>query len=387
MIGRALQILLVLAAVSDLAEGASPAHDEQAWWLFVTINRPARPATGEADPRAPLGVDRPVAWENWKNSREVFLANGADPGPWTLSGRHASPDGPERFELISATELPNLRHIVNGKMAPLSDPLAMAKRLIEVRINRTSFEYIRAHELYNLDGQLRLVSAGRAARFPDGAMQIKASWRPIQPEQRSHYHTLGVRRADGTTGLYGLTALNVALKDGGEWLWASFEHEENASRPDGEGWRLASRDRFACAEEREDCNRSPRGIGLEGTVWQHYRLRGTMTAYVDDRGRPMILGNSELEAGFETSASCMTCHARASIGLIDGTPRRLAVFDTTAGGAVRRGYVGLPDPAWFRKDDEKGAEQPAYQGLDFVWSLSRAKPRSVDSSSLSGGSP
>jgi hypothetical protein len=281
---------------------------------------------------------------------------------------------------ISPADFSNLRHIVGGTMVPVAEPLLSAGRVIEIRMNQPSFEYIRAHQLYNLDGQLTAIRGARRVQFPRGSVQVKASWRPIDQSEVSRYHTVKIRLRSGAIRLYGLTALNIASKDLPNWFWASFEHAGNATRADGDGWQTGSRDSFACRGAPADCNRAPRGIGLEGTVWENYRLRGTLTTYMDASGSPQLLGNSELEAGLQKTASCMTCHSRASLGVVDGRPARLPALDTNAdaGGnevPARRGYFGLPNPAWFGGVEADGRERPTYRPLDFVWSLSQARPQ------------
>ena len=481
--------------------GMAAAHsDEYAWRLFVALNWPADVSKRAADPTAAFGADRPVVWEVWQNASDVYLDDGSDPGPWnakppaarerlhptsgpsswrtSASGRgpssgptspagrepssaatppstawpasasHASPVAEEsRFETFSLKDIPVARHIVGGKMVPLTDPAASAKRLTEIRMNRAAFEYIRANELYNLDGQLRLIASGRTVSFPSAAIEIKAKWRPIRDDERARYHTLTVRFADGTQRLYGLTALHIVSKALPQWFWATFEHVDNPTLPGSEGWQLPSRDRFACttADASDDdavvgdnavaraasnagaSNRAPGGIGLEGTVWQNYRLRGTLTRFVDDGNRPLLLANSELEAGMQQTSSCITCHARSSLGLVAGTPMRLPIFNTsaqasaladgtttlsaptsstpapgtsapgaltpspsessaatmnpsasipTSGGAPeRRGYVGVPRAEWF--EDPSSSGKRLFEQLDFVWSLSKARPRKV----------
>jgi hypothetical protein len=385
--------------------------DEYAWRLFIALNWPANTTTRQADPSAPLGADKPVVWETWQNATDVYLDDGQDPGPWTTgragatasawtadrslaTARHhptpttattptatsAAPPAEEtRFETFSLKDIENARHIVGGKMVPLTNPTANAKRLTELRMNRVAFDYIRAHELYNLDGQLRMVAANQPVNFPPAATEIKASWRPIRDDERTRYHTLEVRFADGTERLYGLTALHIVAKDSPQWFWATFEHVDNPTRPDADGWQLPSSDRFACRGEAAACNRAPTGIGLEGTVWQNYRLRGTLTHFVDTTNRPLLLANSELEAGMQKSSSCITCHARSSLALVAGTPTRLPVFATSAAAAdlpatlERRGYTGLPRAEWFENAGHAG--QPLFKQLDFVWSLSKARPR------------
>lgn len=352
---------------------------EYAWRLFVALNWPAAASGRVADAKAAFGAARPVIWEVWKNASDVYLDDGSDPGPWD-AGRAASSwrttavTDETRFETFSLKDLPIARHIVGGKMVPLTDPIAAAKRLTEIRMNRAAFEYIRSNELYNIDGQMRLIASGREVSFPPSAIEIKAKWRPIGTDERARYHTVMVRFADGTQRLYGLTALHIVSKALPQWFWATFEHVDNPTLPGAEGWQLPSRDRFACAGEPVDCNRPPHGIGLEGTVWLNYRLRGTLTRFVDERSRPLLLANSELEAGMQRTSSCMTCHARSSLAVVGSTPVRLPIFGAIAG-TGRRGYVGSPRAEWF--EDPSGNGKRLFESLDFVWSLSKARPRKV----------
>lgn len=369
------------------AKAAATDSDEYAWRLFVALNWPANTATRTADPKAAFGADQPAVWEVWQNAVDVYRDDGADPGPWIDGVRVAGTANESRFETFSLKDIPNARHIVGGKMVPLTDPAASARRLTEIRMNRAAFEYIRANELYNLDGQMRVVSAGRAVSFPQAATEIKAKWRPIRADERMRYHTVTVRFADGTTRLYGLTALHIVSKALPQWFWATFEHVDNPTLPGADGWQLPSRDHFACGPagaasagvgaNANDCNRAPRSIGLEGTVWQNYRLRGTLTSFVDTAGRPNLLANSELEAGMQPTSSCITCHARSALALVAGVPTRLPIFDTSGSPAAldRRGFTGLPQPQWFA-DPANGAKR-LFEQLDFVWSLSQARPRKV----------
>lgn len=290
------------------------AGDAEAWRIFTLLDSP--------------GGNQPAAWESWPSAADTFRRDGADPGPTQrLSAR-----GRERFELLSPADFPNLRHIVAGRMVPVTDPLATATQLVEVRLNAVSYDFIRARQLYTVEGQRRALQQG-SVKFPAGAIQLKAGWRPIAETERSHYHTLTLNLADGSTRLYGLAALNIAAKTDAGWLWASFEHTEAPGQ-------------------------------------RHYRLRGTQTSYVDAADRPVRLGNSVLEAALGDSASCMTCHARATLS-VDGAPSRLPVFAPAPPG-VRRGYIGVPDPNWFGHTDAQGEWRATYASLDFVWSLSQA---------------
>jgi hypothetical protein len=355
-------------------KAASERSDEYGWALFLALNWPARTDSGAAEVAAALGADRPVVWETWVSASSVYRSDGHDPGEWRPSDAQAHAND-RHFEDMSVRDRPNLRHIVHGVMVPVTDPLEGARRLTEVRMNRTAFDFVRSRELYNIEGQLRSFDSDRPVRFPYGAREVKAKWRPIGEAERARYHTMSVRLSDGRTQLYGLTALHIASKDLPYWFWATFEHVDNPTLPDNEGWQLPSRDAFACPGGHLDCNRAPRGIGLDGTVWQYYRLRGTLTRFTDAQGASLRLANSELEQGMQTTASCITCHSRSTIADDDGSPARLAIFDIGDGTpdtpAVRRGYVG--EPGWL--DAGYVWDGRRYQSLDFVWSLSKAQPR------------
>jgi len=305
----------MIPAVLACALMQAAASDAEAWRLFAQLNAP--------------GNDQAAAWESWPNAADTFRKDGADPGP----AQGLAQPGTGRFELLTLTDFPSLRHIVKGRMVPVTDPLAAAQRLVEVRLNTVSYDFIRTRKLYTVAGQQRAVAQG-AVEFPLGSIQLKAAWRPIAATERSRYHTLTLRLADGSTRLYGLTALNIAAKTSSGWLWASFEHAHAGAR--------------------------------------QYELRGTQTSYLDADHQPVRLGNAELEGGLGNSASCMTCHARAALG-VHGAPARLPVFAPAPPG-TRRGYVGTPDPQWFGHADAQRHWQSAYVALDFVWSLSQAAP-------------
>ena len=157
------------------AAAARDQSDEYAWRLFIALNWPADPIARTADRASRLGAERPVVWETWQSAGDVYLEDGADPGPWQPGRRNQAVPAERRFETFSLKDLPNARHIVGGVMVPLVDPLASARRLTEIRLNRATFQFIRSRELYNVDGQLRAVAAGRTVSFPYGAKGSKRS--------------------------------------------------------------------------------------------------------------------------------------------------------------------------------------------------------------------
>ena len=108
--------------------------------------RPSR----TADHGKKFGVDGPVVWETWKNAPEVFKVDGSDPGAWL-----AQPPGTLR-QLSDMDTVPlqqRIRQQRRGQrsgITPLVDPATAGSSANETRLNREAFEFIRAHELYNI---------------------------------------------------------------------------------------------------------------------------------------------------------------------------------------------------------------------------------------------
>jgi hypothetical protein len=340
--------------------------DAYSWRLFVALNWPADVTNRVADRSKEFGAEGPVVWETWANAPDVFRRDGSDPGPWSSPGTKALV-GDENLRLLEDFDPMPLQQQIRLRERGLTikfDPIAAANGGNETRMNKEAYEFIRANNLYNLGGQKALAASGKEmVQFPLNAKEIKAQWRPITEAQKPRYHWAEVRQADGSKLIFGLTALHITTKDLPNWLWTTFEHVDNPKLPGNEQWLLPSHDTFACETGPPDCNRSPKGIGLEGTRWEHYRLRGTQVDFTTPRGKPTLLANSQPEQGFQTSSSCITCHARASIAA-DGA--RLSVFNQPSG----EGHVGPVDPKWFEENGKSKFTQ-----LDFVWSMFRARPK------------
>jgi hypothetical protein len=343
--------------------------DEYAWRLFVALNWPADIAKRAADPSRPLGADGPAVWETWKNARDVFLPDGRDPGPW-IDGpvvvAHSTADSdPAPLQQIARARR------LSGGAAPAFDPVAARRMINETRLSKDTYEFVRSNELYHLGGQLALVTQQRTSiTFPVASKEIKAQWREISQADKPRYHWTESTDTSGTTKIFGLTALHITTKDLPNWFWATFEHVDNPTREGNEDWQLPSRDTFACrGGAQPDCNQSPPGIGLENTKWANYRLRGTQIDFTDATGRHTLLANSQPERGFQRTSSCITCHARSSIGVIGGVPTRLSIFHPAG-----HGYTGPVDADWFTADTIDGPIT-VFTQLDFVWSLFRAQPK------------
>lgn len=339
--------------------------DRYAWRLFIALNWPADMENRRADQQKAYGDDGPVVWESWKLSSgrgdEVFLAQGKDPGPWV--------GGPARGErsIQNFESLPLQQLIAGGRpMTALFDPQLAQFRGNENHINKAGYEFIRSNELFNVEGQISMVEANKEIIFPLQAKEVKAQWRRIEDADKPRYHWAEFVNDGEDRLVFGMTALHITTKDLPNWFWATFEHKDNEKLDGAEPWMLPSRDSTAGPDG------YPTEIGLEGTKWMYYRLRGTQIDFVDSRGNPTVLANSQIEEGFQTSSSCITCHALASVSR-DGD--RLFFFRPGFSRGVSVGPVGHPDAGLFSYPSFQlgGTPSQQFQQQDFVWSLMRAR--------------
>lgn len=363
-----------------------------------------------------------------RNTSEVFRDNGQRPFPWDqLSTDQKS------FELYPSKQLKGvddfedaqIKADLNNKgisVRSLEEALDrnLVERLIiepsaqeerqgigdEVRMNRPLFEHIVANNLYNIEG---LEEAFRRYRdnpdpnkpdeidVPAASQEIKAKWVRIREEDKPRYHWRLIQK-NGETQIWGLTALHIMTKDLQDWFWTDFEHIDYLDLPvqavDADfGSDIVDR---AEVESRDNTTRddAPQGAldcegnfiqGLRGetigTKWANYRLRGTQTTFTCGDAEsceqiPTILANTQLERGFQQTSSCITCHARASIGERAAPekeyfPERMDVFLSIRflrpAGFLLEGAIGEKKDEWFIDSTTKKLK---YIQTDYMWSLS-----------------
>jgi hypothetical protein len=340
--------------------------DRYAWEIFRHINWPADTTLQAPDTTKVLGDDGWVLWQTWKTGPEVYLSDGSKPKAW--NEKDFSLKSNKHFNQFS----------IKAGLADISDDPTFG--LEEVVMNQPAFEYVFNNQFYNQDGQLAFYNSGKAIKFPNDAIELKVKWRIIQdtPYNKARYHWQYIKVKEGAkdkTELYGLVAIHITSKVLQKWFWATFEHIDNRGQKHAgdDGWLLPSKDAFACTEPPYSCEMAPTDIGLEGTKWEYFLLRGTQTAYNLPSGKPSLLANSNVERGFQLSSSCITCHSLASVGP-KGPDGNLQSVDFLPKAPLRtgrfggKGYVGTPDTSLFRlKNGQKMIQ------TDFAWSLSEAK--------------
>jgi hypothetical protein len=347
--------------------------DMYAWRLFVALNWPGDPVKREADRNKPLGAPGPTTWETWRNANSeapdaIWRNDAADPGPWNDAPvLVAMARSIKSFDVSLTSRRQASKAAARGlTRAPILSA-GMADRNHEVRFNKGAYDAFRNLQLFKFEGIRDALRAGnRTLNLPPMAKSIKAQWRKISEEQKPRYHWAEVVLENGTKETFGLVALHISTKDLPNWFWSTFEHIDTKQPgrvievgKEQQGWQLPSVDRFACPTAPYTCEGIPANIGLEGTKWANYRLRGTQVDYFDSLGEPTKLSNSVIEEGLQQS-SCISCHAKAGAGALFG--------DQTS--PVERD-LGPPNPTTFKDDDGK----TRFIQTDFVWSLTaRPKP-------------
>jgi hypothetical protein len=354
------------ATPADIAMATQNPH-EYAWRLFFFLNAQAKSGiAGIPDPTkldlSKYDDDKPVVWETWAlasggKKSEVYRPDGTQPSQW---------EELDRSQLIAKIFDVNFKArpslLRKFRINPDIDPQVPQDQ--EVRMNRSTFETIVKNRLFNVQGlqakyEEALVSGNRGIiKFEPAAKEVKGQWKRLEKtEDRKRYHWRKVGEQ-----YWGLVGLHIITKDLPNWVWIDFEHVDS---------EINAIDKSADPTTRGDSPFSGmNGIRKEtiGTKWEYYRLRGVQIDFTKPFGLPTTLANTQLEPGFETTSSCITCHARASVGRSpQAKPRRaysLEIFKR-ADDKVTEGHVGSPDPSWFSDAEEK----IWFIQTDFLWSM------------------
>jgi hypothetical protein len=242
--------------------------DNYSWQVFVALNWPAGtpPKSAQQALSGDLGTR---VWERWNRVSQVF---GPAPG---LADCGATPAGLERFDIGSDTYGRPVGENEEYIQAATGDPVIDVSgnwTIYERRVDNVEVGFLRApygHKEWTLttrQGQRNLVTQYNKdpkVVFPisdeqpngaNGAMEIKAAWRILDPakhaENIQHYLVRRafltvapdlVRDANGQPGGkicaqvdLGLVAMHILQKNariGGlqpQWIWSTFEHVDDA---------------------------------------------------------------------------------------------------------------------------------------------------------------
>jgi hypothetical protein len=368
---------------------------EYAWKLFLFLNRQARPGTaGEVDSTKnsiqEYDDDKDVVWETWANATgglflrpgevntsEVYRDKGADPGPWeslprsTVVAKRLDPNTTVLLSNRRFSPTPMPVPDTQGRGIPLfSAPGVTVAGEFEVRMNKSTFETIRKHKLYSVEGLIATFEQAKASKNPRAisfdldSKEVKAKWIKLTNEadkQRYHWRNIDVVNEAGNKvrEVWGLSGFHIVTKDLPMWFWTDFEHVDQEPQ--------------AIKEGRPSIDPTTRGpsapMGTHGvrnetkdSKWQYYRLRGVQVTFTDQFGKGIELANTLIEPITSGPSSCMTCHANATISNesthnFPGVPFMIRSLNPDF-------RLGLPDPNAY----EQGGEMRFLQ-TDFLWSM------------------
>jgi hypothetical protein len=230
-----------------------------AWQEFISLSWAASAKMrGQPDVNAPTAkfgapLDvKPVVWETYKESNEVFLPDAANPGAWNgwpsagsvklLGGMKSEVDR------VPALDLSDVGQASEGH--PWLTAQSRLLTLYERRMNEDEFNYIVRNDLYNAVTQQTFVlspgislpdgTATSAAYGPLGAIETKAAWIELRNKKdwpRYKISRADIRYPDGTVrknAVVGLVGLHIIHKTalGQQFIWATFEHRDNCPNRD-----------------------------------------------------------------------------------------------------------------------------------------------------------
>lgn len=232
-----------------------PPFDWFSWETFIAMNWPAAvdpssglPIRGQPDTSKNIGDPGSRVWETYKTDWETF-GNGTEPpeptpwNSWQVNGvtnpclTNTTP-GKEKV-LVMITKMDSVVQQVNEANAgPLIDSNGNYARF-EIRLNQTEFDTIVSNKWYLQDSLPLQVTFPSSTDKPPryGAIELKAAWRELVfgTDDFSRYYHVHAKVLDPGNpptcreAVMGLIALHLAIKTSPftEWVWATFEHEDN----------------------------------------------------------------------------------------------------------------------------------------------------------------
>lgn len=231
--------------------------DVFSWQSFIALNWPAN-ADGSPNTHVTIGQvpNDPVVWQSYRESRTIFLPEGATPAPWGQDSplppacKNINPKtlplGTMRLTQVGKT--PNVLDESGQpfKTGPLIDQNGQYARFA-ILTNESMFDYIVDNKLYSKEGQKAF---GKDADFPSsnpnqkvlGSIMIKTAWIKMggkyDPAKFHTAYALVYNNPEEHTGVkpscvleqVGLVGFHIAHKTATDpqWVWSTFEHVDNA---------------------------------------------------------------------------------------------------------------------------------------------------------------
>jgi len=220
--------------------------DVLSWDTFVAVNSPVPPG-----PAIGQNGDNATVWETWKDADQIFLPNGAKPGPWNapatlpaICKEHLNP-GMRLLSQIAKVPPALMDSVQPFQTGPLIDQNGRYARF-EIVVNETAFNYIVDNSLYSKAGQKPVKKVvfpcGSKPDKAVGAIIIKAAWKVLSDEEKKsgRYHTaeamvyseksenppVEAKCEKLTVGLVGFHIVHKTAS-APQWVWSTFEQVDN----------------------------------------------------------------------------------------------------------------------------------------------------------------
>lgn len=241
------QDLLVSLLANGKGVEAQRIFEILSWQWFISLNWPTNIA---GDPMPNISDSGNPEWYGWKESYEVFRANGQKPAPWGTFNPPAhfadTTDYNNEKILFRANKFVDFNHpdiedeIDQAFTGPIWDQNGNITRY-EVRMNEVEFDYIVNNDLYNYDGQIVFSMEKGDVVFPEGnrttagVIEIKVAWKILEESDiESRYFTADgyVISEDGksyTKEKVGMVGMHISSKTetSPQWIWTTYEHVDN----------------------------------------------------------------------------------------------------------------------------------------------------------------
>jgi hypothetical protein len=191
------------------------------------------------------------------------------------------------------------------------------------------------------------------SRLELDSMEVKVDWVPA-----ASYNNPAFACPDPTNSLYtetingacyALAAIHITSKVMPNWLWATFEPNSNVTNPNRcdpklygacfDPWGTTSSQPYRKGQTAQQSPELRQAMAEEhlNRAFNNYFLTGVQTQFVDNYGKPILLGNSFIEFNQGVppgKSSCITCHQYASFDGKQPPP-----------GAPENNF-GKPPPGW-----------------------------------------
>ena len=362
--------------------------DNMAWNAFVALNWPAPKNITERGVPDRLNViggwllagegtseamqTGPTVWETFKDTADIYLPNAVKPSSFNTPESIPAPctslvaglEPHRRRTLAMNTKVSDVLREVHQAMS-LDSLVDQNRQYVwyEVKVNRAYYDYVVDNQFYNSLKQQGInfpSSSNTTGRQP--VVKVKAAWKIIgepgskQPDDPKRFYTTTAFVYNPTSQTcekkkVGLVGMHIVMKTSllPQWMWATFEHVDNA--PDQAGVPPPAGSRFnfynpACtgcpvntppsqgsmtptqvvrvvpidsnaASVNDDFQAALRTLRPDN-VWQYYALVNAQWGATTDLGTPDLpkhLANTTLETYRQNQApmsGCINCHGMAA---------------------------------------------------------------------------